>query len=264
MDKLLLALAVYAVVALLALLASERLIFPAPAASYVDGADLFRIATADGVELAALWLPPPDSLEQAYTILFSHGNGEDVGHVRPLLEELRAAGFGVLAWDYRGYGLSGGRATEAGCYTDIQAVYRHLIEERRVPAERILLYGRSVGSGPSVDLASRAPVGGLIVESGFATAFTVMTRVPLFPFDRFRNVEKIGEVDAPVLIIHGMRDGLVPFAHGQRLFAAAREPKSRLWVEEAGHNDVWISAGDRVLGALLELRREAAELGKGN
>ena len=258
MDTLLLALAAYAVLAGLAWLVSERMIFPAPRASYAEGAaDLVRIEADDGVGLAALWLPPPPAAGDApWVILFSHGNGEDLGHVRPLLEPLRRAGFGVLAWEYRGYGLSEGRMTEAGAYRDIEAVYRHLTEERGIPAERILVYGRSVGSGPSVDLAARVPVGGLVVESGFATAFTVMTRVPLFPFDRFRNEAKIGRVDAPVLIVHGTRDEVVPFSHGRRLFAAAREPRDRLWVD-AGHNDVWSEADGQVLEAIGALRRRA-------
>lgn len=254
LDKILLALAAYAVLAMLAWVVSERMIFPAPSGSYRTGEDLLRIATDDGVELAALWLGPlPGEDEPPFTILFSHGNGEDLGDVRPVLEELRSAGFAVLAWDYRGYGLSGGRPSEAACYRDIEAMYRHLTEERGIPPRRILVYGRSVGSGPSVDLASRVPVGGLVVESGFATAFTVMTRVPLFPFDRFRNIGKIPRVSAPILLIHGMQDEVVPFSHGERLFAAANEPRSRLWLERAGHNDVWAVARGPVLEALKEL-----------
>lgn len=262
MDTLLLALAAYALVAGFAWLVSERMIFPAPRASYTDGADLLRIEGDDGVRLAALWLPPPPSAGgEPWAILFSHGNGEDVGDVRPLLERLRNAGFGVLAWDYRGYGLSDGRATEAATYRDIEAVYRHLTGELRVPPERILVYGRSLGSGPSVELAARRPIGALVVESGFATAFTVMTRVPLFPFDRFRNAAKIARVGAPVLIVHGTEDEVVPYSHGRQLFAAAAEPRTHLWVEGAGHNDVWIHAGDRVLEAVAALRREAAAPG---
>lgn len=252
LDKLLLALTAYAVVALLVWLVSERMIFPAPPASYGKDADLVRIPSSGGVELAAVWLPPPDD---APVLLFSHGNGEDVGDVRPVLERLRAAGFGVVAWDYRGYGMTEGRATEARTYRDIESVYRWLTEERGVPAHRVIIYGRSVGSGPSVDLASRVPVGGLVVESGFATAFTVMTRVPLFPFDRFRNVRKIGRVDAPVLFIHGTLDEVVPFSHGERLFQEAREPKGRLWVEGAGHNDLWSRAEERIIEALKAFRR---------
>ena len=89
-----------------------------------------------------------------------------------------------------------------------------------------------------------------MIESGFVTAFRVVTRVSLFPFDRFRNIDKIARVTCPVLVMHGSADGIVPFAHGRALFRAAPEPRQSLWIDGAGHNDFTLVAGERQGDAL--------------
>ncbi|MBI4543660.1 MAG: alpha/beta hydrolase [Gemmatimonadetes bacterium] len=239
----------YGVLALLALLWSERLIFQPPPASYGPAPDLLSLTTSDGVALAALYLPNPDG---RYTLLYSHGNAEDLGDARPGLEALRDLGFAVFAYDYRGYGRSSGRASEAGVYRDVEAAYQYLTGPLAVLPERIILHGISVGSGPAVELATRRPVAGLILEGAFASAFTVLTRVPLFPFDRFRNLRKLGRVHCPVLVIHGTADEVIPFAHGRKLFAGAQAPKQHLWVRGARHNDLRLVAGERYGRALQE------------
>src|SRR5437773_1996087 len=98
----------------------------------------------------------------------------------------------------------------------------------------IISYGRSVGNGASIDLASRRPVGGLIVQSGFTSAFVVLTKIPIVPFDKFRNISKIRQVKCPVLVIHGRKDNVIPFHNGERLFDAAPSAKSNFWVDGAG------------------------------
>src|SRR6267142_1181239 len=115
-------------------------------------------------------------------------------------------------------------------------------------ARYTLLYSH----GNAVDLASRRPLAGLIVESGFVTAFRVMTRLPLLPFDKFRNIDKIGHVRCPVLVMHGEADEIVPLWHGQRLFQAAPPPKRLLAVAGAHHNDFMWVAGERYARALRE------------
>lgn len=107
-----------------------------------------------------------------------------------------------------------------------------------------------MGSGPAVEFAARERVAGLALISPFMSAFRVLTRVKLLPFDRFDNIAKIGFVHAPILIFHGTRDEVIPFAHGQNLFAAAPEPKRSVWIEGAGHNDIFEVAGARVLSEL--------------
>ena len=240
---------IYAVVGAWAWLISDRMIFLPPAPTYRDTADILKVPTSGGERIAAVYLPNPAA---TYTVLLSHGNAEDLGWVLPSLPPLRDLGFGVFAYDYRGYGLSEGRASEQHVYADIDAAYDYLTRELRVPAARIILYGRSLGAGAAVDLAARQSVGGLILESPFLTAFRVMTRIPLLPFDRFRNVDKIGRVRCPVLVMHGEADEIVPLWHGQQLFERAPGPKMFLAVPGAHHNDFMSVAGARYVTALRD------------
>ena len=240
---------VYGSVALLVWLFSDRMMFLPPPPQYTDADGIIKLRTAGGERIAALYVPNPKA---DYTILYGHGNAEDLGVIRPLLPALRELGVAVLAYDYRGYGTSEGRPSARAAYEDIDAAYGYLTRDLALPPQRIILYGRSVGSGPAVDLAARQPVAGLILESAFVTAFRVMTRVPLLPFDTFRNIDKIGRVGCPVLVMHGLADDIVPAWHGRRLLAAAREPKRALWVPGAGHNDFQWVAGPRWAQALRE------------
>ena len=233
----------------MAFLVADRMIFLPPPATYADDGGVIKLRTADGVTISAVHLP---NAAAAHTLLYSHGNAEDLGVLRPLLLRLRDIGFSVFAYDYRGYGTSEGRPSERGVYADIDAAYAHLTTALGTPPERIVAYGRSVGTGPAVDLAARRPVGGLVLESGIITAFRVLTRIPLLPGDRFRNIDKIGRVRCPVLVMHGRDDDIVPLSHGRALWAAAPEPKRYLWAEGAGHNDFWIVADRPAAQALAE------------
>jgi fermentation-respiration switch protein FrsA (DUF1100 family) len=251
---------VYAALAVGVYLGADRMIFLPPSPTYRDGSGTIGLTTGDGVRISAVHLPNP---EAEFTILYSHGNAEDLGLVAPMLARLRAWGFAVFAYDYRGYGTSGGTPSERGVYEDVDAAYTHLTRTMGVPPRRIIAYGRSVGSGPAVDLAARRPLAGLVVESGFVTAFRVMTRVPLLPFDEFRNVDKMARVRCPVLVMHGEEDDVVPVVHGRQLFRAAPEPKRFLWVPGAGHNDFTLVAGDRHARALREFAAVLHEAGGG-
>lgn len=254
-------LAAYALLCLLVWLASDRLIFQPPPPPDPEHGGLLTLTTADGRRIAAVYLPNPGA---DFTILHSHGNAEDLAGVAPALRALRDLGFAVLAYDYGGYGRSEGKPSERATYADIDAAYEHLTRTLAVPARRIIAHGRSLGAGPTVDLAARRPLAGLVLESPFLTAFRVMTRVPLVPFDKFRNIDKIGRVDSPVLIMHGTADEVVPFAHGRRLFDAVPGPKQFLTVEGAGHNDFLQVAGARhgeallAFGALIRRAQAAA------
>ncbi|MEZ5428392.1 MAG: alpha/beta hydrolase [Pyrinomonadaceae bacterium] len=228
---------------------AESLIFQPQAPSYSDKHSIIKLKTPNGEHIAARYFP---DLNARYTILFSHGNAEDIGSAEFFLEELNEAGFAVLAYDYRGYGRSEGRASEKNSYQDIEAAYDYLTGELNVPAERIIIHGRSLGGAVSVDLAARRKCGGLIVESSFVSAFRVMTRHPVLPFDKFVNLEKIRRVSCPVLIVHGKNDSLIPVWHGDALFEAAPEPKTALWVEGAGHNDIFFNAKTAYLQAIRD------------
>ena len=225
------------------------MIFLPPPPGYRDAPEILKVPTKDGQSIAAIYLANPSS---TYTLLLSHGNGEDLGSVLPLLPGLGNLGFNVFAYDYRGYGLSEGTPSERHVYADIDGAYEYLTTKLGVPPERIVAYGRSLGAGASVDLAARRPVGGLILESPFLTAFRVMTAVPLFPFDKFRNADKIGRVRCPVLVMHGEADEIVPFWHGRRLFDKAPGLKMFVAIPGAHHNDfIWV-AGARYGQALRD------------
>lgn len=241
---------IYLLLAGLAWWYAERIIFQphTPGYAVANGISLVPVAGADSI--AVLWLPNPAA---RYTILYSHGNAEDLGDLRGFLQELRAAGFSVLAYDYRGYGASARRVpTERGAYEDLAAAYAYLTGPLGVPAERVILHGRSLGGGITSHLASRRPAAGVILESTFVSAFRVAIPRPIFPFDRFATGGRLRAVHAPVLVIHGTRDEVVPYWHGQALLAAANPPRAHLWVEGAGHNDLVYVAGDRYWRTLRE------------
>nr|WP_293347864.1 MULTISPECIES: alpha/beta hydrolase [unclassified Microcoleus] len=233
---------IYTFLCLYAVFFSDRLIFQPPPASYQDTSEIIKLSSANGMKISAVYFPNPQA---QYTILYSHGNAEDLGYIWSVLQDIRDIGFAVFAYDYQGYGTSQGKPSEYNAYRDISAAYSYLTQQLRVPPKQIILYGRSVGGGPAIDLAARQSVGGLVVESSFVSVFRVLTRIPLFPFDKFVNIDKIGKVRSPVLVLHGKADRVVPFWHGEELFAAAKEPKLNFWVDRAGHNDLMEVAGDR-------------------
>jgi len=228
--------------------ADEMIIHP-PRASYTDGDDVIRLKTADGKLISAMYFENPGA---DFTILFSHGNAEDIGHNRPFFRLLNEWGFSVFAYDYHGYGTSQGRPSEKNAYLDIDAAWRYLVDELATGPNRIIVLGRSVGSGPSVELATRHRPAGLVLESPLTSAFRVVTRIGILPFDRFDNIAKIARVHCPVLVIHGQDDRIVDIRHGKALYEKANEPKQFLAVPGAGHNDLLWVAGDRYRRALDE------------
>lgn len=231
---------VYVTIALYVYFFSDRMIFIPQPSSYQDSPDILYLNTPDNERIAARYLPNPDA---TYTLLYIHGNAEDLGDIEPILNLLYNAGFSVFAYDYRGYGLSEGRPSEANAYEDIETAYRYLTTELNISPDRIIAFGRSVGGGSAVDLAYRFPVAGLILESTFTQAFRVVIPFPVFPFDKFRNQAKLKQIQVPVLIIHGTQDEVIPFTHGEALWETANPPKYRFWVENANHNDVpWVDS----------------------
>lgn len=237
---------VYVVAAAGAWLAVPRMMFQPGPATYAALPGLARIPV-DGDTLAVVWLPNPAA---RWTVLYGHGNAEDLGDDLPLLQALRDAGFSVLAYDYRGYGLSSGTPSERGAIRDAAAAYAYLTRTLGVAPARVIVHGRSLGGGPAAALAAREPVAGLVLESTFTSVLGVSRWGRAFPFDWFRTLRRLEHVHAPVLVIHGTGDDVVPIANGRRLFQAARGPKQALWVDGAGHNDLVEVAGPRYWSAL--------------
>lgn len=230
----------YIALAVFAAFLSDGVLFQPHPSSYRDTAEILKLTSQDGARISALYLPNPAA---RYTILFSHGNAEDMGDLRPFYDELHQAGFSVFAYDFQGYGTSEGKPTEQHLYEDADAAYEYLTSTLKIPPDRLISMGRSLGGAVAIDLAARRPVAGLIAQSSFTTAFRVLTQVPLLPWDKFRSIDKIGQVKCPVLLIHGRKDEVIPFRHGEQLFAASRNPKRNFWVANGDHNNLAMFAG---------------------
>jgi hypothetical protein len=197
--------------------------------------EAMTLTASDNVRLSAWWLPAPENAPEARpAVLFLHGNAGNIGHRLEKARVLLDLGFDVLLLDYRGYGDSEGRPSEKGTYRDADAAYSYLTGTRGVNPRRILLYGESLGTGVAVDLASRMPVGGVVLEAPFTSISDVAQRifwflpgvVRLLVRNRYDSRRKIARIDAPLLLLHSRDDEFFSFRrHAERLFAAAREPK---------------------------------------
>jgi fermentation-respiration switch protein FrsA (DUF1100 family) len=206
------------------------------------------LATEDGVRIHAWRLPHPSP---RFTILFAHGNAGNISHrldrARLLASRLSAE---VFLFDYRGYGRSEGRPDEQGTYRDARAAHRHLIEAQGVTPDRLVLFGESLGSAVVLDLALERAARALVLESPF-TSIPDMARLvlPWLPLSallqtRYDNLAKVGGLKLPLLVAHGDRDEVVPFAQGRRVFEAAPEPKRFHRIAGAGHNDTYLRGGE--------------------
>ena len=230
-----------------------------------------QLTSGDGARIAGLVIPVADTTAQ--WLLYLHGNAGNVtSSVLPrFYARAHALGLHVLAIDYRGYGESEQRlTTEAGTYADARAAYDWLRTVRHVPADRIILYGHSLGAGVAIELALRADAAGLIVEGAF-TSIPDMGALayPWLPVrwlvsQRFANIDKIGRVAMPKLLMHARDDRIVPYAQGQRLFAAARAPKE--WVElQGGHLNAFLDDSAHFwgpVGAFVQRLRSDLPMGE--
>ncbi len=213
-------------------LESTSIFFPAKDVEYFPSLiglsfENIYIQTQDKLKINGWFIPHPDA---KYTVLFLHGNAENIGTRLDKLKLLHEAKVNIFIVDFRGYGESEGKPTERGCYLDSQAAYHYLVNIRQVPPENIILYGESLGGAVAVDLASRVKIKGLILEGAF-TNISDMAKV-IYPFVpsflisvKFDSLAKIKNVEAAKLFIHSRDDEVVPFKLGKKLYAAAKEPK---------------------------------------
>jgi len=218
------------------------------------GVEERTITTADGLRLHAWWAAASGA---AATLVWSHGNGGNVASRADVVLALAARGVAVLAYDYRGYGRSEGRPSEPGVYLDAEAAYDSL-RTRGVPAGRIVAFGESLGGAVAIRLATVRPCAGVAVVSTFTTLRDAGRAhygpLAVLAGSRFDSLARVRALSLPILVAHGDRDEVVPFGLGERLFAAAREPKRFVRAAGAHHNDVFEAPG--LLEAIVAFARE--------
>lgn len=222
-------------------LATDWIIYLPAVSTYHDSKQILKLETSGGDVISAIYLPKQGS---SYTVLMSHGNAEDLGSIYGVLHEWLYRDFSVFVYDYPGYGTSSGKTTEKSVYQAAHAAYLYLTKTLDIPANRIIIYGRSIGAAIATQLALTHPSAALILESPFVSASRVVTKIPLLPFDKYNNLAKIKKIHCPVLVIHGTSDEIIPFWHGQKIYQAANHPKDYFWVEKAGHNDILLLEAD--------------------
>lgn len=214
-----------------------------------------------GVVVHGWWVPanaPADRKgKHAPTVLFCHGNAGNISSRLDKIQILHRLGVNILMFDYRGYGVSTGRPSEQGLYADAEAAYRHVTIDRKVPPERVVLHGESLGGAVAAELATRAPAGGLILESCFTSVVDMGKRV--FPFlpvrlmvsQHYDTVSRLPQLTLPVLVMHSPQDDIVPYAMGVRLHEGLPGPK--MFAPLRGdHNEGFLDSGESYPAAIAE------------
>lgn len=219
------------------------------------------VPTADGLTLTAWYVPPPQP--GGKVVLSFHGNSGTIAQRLDRARRILDSGMGVMLQEYRGFAGMPGQPTEDGLYEDGRAALRWLIAQG-IDSAQVVLYGESLGTGVAVQLASETKPAGLMLDAAYTSIPDVAARQYFFlpvhwlALDRFESLAKIGRVTAPVLLMHGQFDLLIPPRHARRLLSAANEPKTLVMVP-AGHPDVFVrGGGDAVAAFLAQLNRMAA------
>jgi len=224
-----------------------REVIASPAAVGLPYEDI-RLTTDDGLGLHG-WFIPAAQRENAPqprgTVLFLHGNAGNISHRLDSLQMFHNLGYSTLIFDYRGYGNNDGSPSEQGTYQDAEAAWRYLTEQRRIPSCRIVLFGESLGGAVASWLAARQKPAALVISSGFTSVPDLARHFyPFMPVRwlariRYDTGENLRAVTTPVLIAHSPEDEIIPFEHGQALYATANPPKRFLELA-GGHNDGFI------------------------
>jgi fermentation-respiration switch protein FrsA (DUF1100 family) len=212
-----------------------------------------HINTSDKVNIHGWFIPYPGA---KYTLLFLHGNAGNISYRLDKVAFLNRIGLNILIIDYRGYGLSSGKPTEQGVYSDAKAACQYLAKNQNIDPQNIVLYGESLGSAVAVDLAGDVKVAGLILEGAFSRGRDVgKITHPYLPVllvsNLFDSLGKIQKVDEPKLFIHSRDDGVIPIDLGRRLYDAAPGPKQFLEVG-GGHTTSFIDSREKYSRSVLE------------
>jgi hypothetical protein len=211
----------------------------APHAAGFPEAEEHLLTTADGEKVIVWYVAARPGHP---VILYFHGNGDFLAGFFGRFRDLIADGTGVVALSYRGYAGSSGQPSERGLLLDAAAAYA--FTTARYSADKIVVWGFSLGTGVAVALAAEQPAGKLVLEAPYTSiADVAASAFPIFPVrlaikDPFHSDQRIARVNAPLLVMHGIRDSTIPIAFGERLFALAHEPKQFVRFPDGGHNDL--------------------------
>ncbi len=216
------------------------------------GATECTFPTRDGLRLHAWWQPGSGGAgdDRRPVLLWCHGNTGNVTHRAEAFRRFTSKGLGVLLFDYRGYGKSEGRPSERGLYMDAEAAYKYLTEAQGIAPERIVCFGRSIGSTVALHVALLRKTAGVVIEGAFENLGAVVRRrVPIVPVsafvsNRMDNVSRVQRLRVPLLVIHDARDTVVPAAQARAVFRAAPGQKEFYSLEGAGHSDIADAGGD--------------------
>ena len=231
------------------------------AATMLAGARDVQLTTTDGLRLGA-WYVPARGPAGTFTVLVANGNAGDRSLRAPLARALKNQGLGVLLFDYRGYGGNPGSPSEEGLARDVRAAHRFLTEEG-VPENRLLYYGESLGAAVVAELATEHPPAGLVLRSPFTDLASVgQIHYPFLPVrallkDRYPVAEYLGRVTAPITVVYGTKDSIVPPGESRRSVAVARGPTRLVAVEGADHNDPALLNGDALIQAVVDQASES-------
>ena len=223
-----------------------------PAQAGLPEAEEVPLIAADGLRITAWHVAPKD---QKPVILYFHGNGGSLRYRVERFKKLVANGIGLVALEYRGYGGNPGSPSERGLIADAEAGYA--FAAAHYPTKEIVPWGESLGTGVAVALAAERPVGRVILEAPFTSAAAVAALrywylpVRLLMKDQFRSDERIAKVKAPLLILHGVHDHVVPYTMGDKLFALANEPKHIVRFLDGGHEDLDANGALHAVGRFL-------------
>lgn len=230
----------------------NKMAFHPPELSVDYPQNTIDIKVSPKVNLKAVYLENKNS---PYTVLFSHGNAQDISTVQETMDLLHDSGLSVLCYDYRGYGKSSGTPDTTNLAPDVLKVIDFMQTQLNIPARKIIVWGHSLGSVPSIAAASSRKVAALVCQSGFSAAHTLVG-LPLDIVPELNNLRKFPSIKCPAVFIHGKLDRVIPFEHGQALHENYKGPKAKIWVDSAGHNDIPAQTYRQAVTAALEMVKQ--------
>lgn len=219
------------------------------------------LTTSDYVTLTS-WYKPAKKGKK--TFVYFHGNAGNLSNRIEKLKTFTKNGTGIIALSYRGYGSSHGHPSETGFYQDARTAIEYLLNQK-IPAKQLTFYGESLGSGVAIQMALEYPCHSIILEAPYQSILKLaQERYPFLPIayllkDQYHSIDKIGDIQVPVLVFHGLLDAVTPIHHGKLLFEQANEPKEAHFISNTGHTDFNLPILQQQIEEFLEKHRESAD-----